>query len=100
MRLMMVRCILPLSRTSLQWQVGFRAATIGTVEIVTTEGAIDMRLRQWAWRKIDQGGNAAPESRTNEEVDREFRDFVESISVSQDQLAATISKSEFTSILG
>jgi len=38
------------------------------------------------------------QSNTNEEDDREFRDFVESISVSKAELAAIVSTLEFSSI--
>ena len=53
-----------------------------------------MRLNKSPKSTIEQAYNAGVESRTNEENDREFRDFIESISVTQDELAVLISMSE------
>ena len=47
---------------------------------------------------IEQAYKAAPESNTKGVDDREFQDFIASISVTQDELAATISMSGSSSI--
>jgi hypothetical protein len=53
-----------------------------------------MRLQK-SPRSIEQAYKAALEPSTNEEDDREFRDFIESVSVTQAELAAIIEMSEF-----
>ena len=67
------------------------------ITVVYHERSI-MRLHKSSRSTIDQDYKAAPEPSTNEEDDREFRDFIESISVTQDELAAIISMSEISSI--
>ena len=57
-----------------------------------------MRLQKSPLSEIERAFKAALESSTNEEDDREFRDFIESVSVTQDELAAIIGMSECHSV--
>jgi hypothetical protein len=54
-----------------------------------------MRLQKSPLSISERAHKVALEPSTNEEDDREFRDFIESVSVTQDELAAIIDMSEF-----
>ena len=60
-----------------------------------------MRFQKSPRNIVEQSYKAAPrslKSNTNEEDDSDFRDFIESVSVTQDELAAIVSMSESSSI--
>jgi hypothetical protein len=57
-------------------------------------------LREITMKLHKSPGRGFRNSNTDEEDDREFRDFVESISVSKEELVAIVSTLEFSSIHG
>lgn len=54
-----------------------------------------MRLQKSPRSVIEHAYKAALEPSTHEDDDREFRDFIESVSVTQDELTAIVSMSKF-----
>ena len=57
-----------------------------------------MRLHKSARRMVESACKAALESSVNEEDDHEFRDFIESVSVTTEELAALVGTPELSSI--
>ena len=64
------------------------------------DSAIVLRLPREITMKLHKSpqSTARPSNMNEEEDDREFRDFVESVSVSKEELAAMVSTLEFSSV--
>jgi hypothetical protein len=66
--------------------------------VVTVYERSIMRLHKSAWGIVESACKTALESSVNAEDDHEFRDFVESVSVSTEELAALVGMPELSSI--